>query len=269
MPWLMVWLMMMSLTGGGLIAKKHGPVRDPVFPAGMHLLYVADTYNHKVKKVDPRSGTTVTFLGTSKAGLQDGPAAMLYEPGGLSVASGALSIAATNNHAIRVADLPTGVVTTLALQGLAIPTAVAGFSSAHFGDMEPIAVQAQTVQAEAAGHLEIALQFPEGYHLNPRAPLTYIANVIGSGVAIEAAHRKGSPIAPALPLRIPFQAAAAGQQATVDLDMTFYYCREDDTGVCVIQSIRWLIPLHTGVHEATRTPVVLYRAEAPQLQKSF
>jgi sugar lactone lactonase YvrE len=87
------------------------------------LLYVADTYNHKVKRLDPATGECRTLLGTGEPGHRDGPAARarLHEPGGLAVAGGRLYIADTNNHAVRVADLARGVVETLAVRGLAPP----------------------------------------------------------------------------------------------------------------------------------------------------
>jgi DNA-binding beta-propeller fold protein YncE len=66
-------------------------------------LFVADTYNHKVRTVDPATGDVRTFAGTGEAGLVDGEraAAQFYEPGGIAVANGALYVADTNNHVIR------------------------------------------------------------------------------------------------------------------------------------------------------------------------
>lgn len=83
-------------------------------------LYVADTYNHKIKKICPSTQTTVTFLGAGTPGDQDGDvsAATFYEPAGLSISNGLLYIADTNNHAIRIADLESGYVTTLDIKGL-------------------------------------------------------------------------------------------------------------------------------------------------------
>jgi DNA-binding beta-propeller fold protein YncE len=66
-------------------------------------LYVADTYNHKIKLVDPATGATETLLGTGKRGDGVQPAEFA-EPGGISVAARQLYIADTNNHAIKVAD---------------------------------------------------------------------------------------------------------------------------------------------------------------------
>jgi DNA-binding beta-propeller fold protein YncE len=70
-------------------------------------LYVADTYNNKIKAVDPKSGETRTVAGTGRRGAGNDPAEF-NEPGGLSAAAGKLYVADTNNHAIRVIDLRRG-----------------------------------------------------------------------------------------------------------------------------------------------------------------
>ena len=83
-------------------------------------LYVADTYNHKIKLIMPVPRSATTLLGTGAAGLRDGGAeeAAFSEPGGLSIAGGKLFIADTNNHQVRVADMETWKVRTLELRGL-------------------------------------------------------------------------------------------------------------------------------------------------------
>ena len=134
---------------------------------------------------------------------------------------------------------------------------------------EVIQVTPQKVKAGAAGRVLINLQFPEGYHLNPRAPLHYSVSVSGEGMIIAESDRIGQAIAPPLPLAIPFQAAAGLHQATAIIDMTFYYCREDDTGVCVIQSIRWQLPLHMDPDASSTETVVAYKAEVPAVQKQW
>ncbi len=75
-------------------------------------LYVADTYNSKIKLLDPIQRTCVTFLGG---------AANFSEPGGLSYADGKLYVADTNAHRIRVVEMKTKTVTTLKLQDVAAP----------------------------------------------------------------------------------------------------------------------------------------------------
>jgi thiol-disulfide isomerase/thioredoxin len=79
------------------------------------VLYVADSYNHKVKRCDPAARRVTGWLGSGEPGHRDGPAAQAQfsEPGGLSFADGKLYVADTNNHAIRVCDGRTGRVRTL------------------------------------------------------------------------------------------------------------------------------------------------------------
>ena len=86
---------------------------------------VADTYNHKIKMLDPASGRVTTIAGTGQPGHADGAAsrARFYEPGGISVAGQVVYVADTNNHAIRTIDLQSSTVSTLTFQGLASPAA--------------------------------------------------------------------------------------------------------------------------------------------------
>lgn len=136
-------------------------------------------------------------------------------------------------------------------------------------EAETLQVSPQQVKAGAAGQFLIALQFPAGYHLNPRAPLQYRIAISGEGIHLADTDRRQHPIAPTLPLVIPFQASAGTHQSTATIDMTFYYCREDDTGVCVIQSVRWQVPLQTAPDHPTSQIVVSYTAEVPTIQKSL
>lgn len=59
-------------------------------------VYVADTYNGKVKRLDPKTREVAT--------VADG----FDEPGGIAVAGGRAFVADTNRHAIRVVDLGDG-----------------------------------------------------------------------------------------------------------------------------------------------------------------
>jgi DNA-binding beta-propeller fold protein YncE len=85
------------------------------------VLYVADTYNHKVKRVDPATGECRTLFGNGEAerlpelvpGYDLAPAGpevpCLFEPEGLAVRDGSLLVADTNNHRVLAIDLATGV----------------------------------------------------------------------------------------------------------------------------------------------------------------
>ncbi|HJT78546.1 MAG TPA: thioredoxin-like domain-containing protein [Gemmataceae bacterium] len=82
-------------------------------------LYVADTYNSKIKVIDPGRRTSTTLLGGEAGGWLAGP--LLVEPAGVSVAGDKLFVADTNAHRVRVVDLKTRTVQTLALQGVQAP----------------------------------------------------------------------------------------------------------------------------------------------------
>lgn len=85
------------------------------------LVYVADTYNHKIRTADPETRQASSFLGDGKPGKDDGDQPRFYEPGGLSFADERLFIADTNNHAIRVVNLTNKIVSTLTISELCAP----------------------------------------------------------------------------------------------------------------------------------------------------
>ena len=87
-------------------------------------LYVADTYNSKIKVIDPADKSCKTFVGGDRGGWFVG--STFSEPGGLSFAEDKLYVADTNNHRIRVVDLKTKHVSTLALRGVVAPAKRAG-----------------------------------------------------------------------------------------------------------------------------------------------
>ena len=71
--------------------------------AGGHL-YIADTYNNKIKISEPRNRSVHTLVGAHKAGDSDDPP-HFYEPGGLSAVEDRLYVADTNNNKVRTVDL--------------------------------------------------------------------------------------------------------------------------------------------------------------------
>ena len=82
-------------------------------------LYVADTYNNKIKTIDLATNAVATLVGGPPP--KPGEAAMFNEPAGLSVAGDKLYVADTNAHRIRVVDIATKAVTTLKLSGVNPP----------------------------------------------------------------------------------------------------------------------------------------------------
>ena len=82
--------------------------------------YVADTYNNKIKLVDPGNRSALTLVGAEAAGYRDGEEAMFWEPGGVCALNGKLYVADTNNHVIRIVDPDNRRVSTLQLEGFPV-----------------------------------------------------------------------------------------------------------------------------------------------------
>ena len=90
----------------------HGITADADF------IYVADTGNHVIRRVDRRAHQVTTIAGSRKAGRDDGRAreASFEEPTGLALADGVLYIADAQSHSIRALDLTGLTVSTLPLK---------------------------------------------------------------------------------------------------------------------------------------------------------
>ncbi|TKB83891.1 MAG: hypothetical protein E8D43_11525 [Nitrospira sp.] len=140
------------VTGGRLTVEHDsgdgGPARRARlnFPSAVAVdragnLYIADTMNHRVRKVDAATGIITNVAGTGQARYSgdDGPAvsAAINEPTGLAVSDEALYIADQSNNRVRRVDLATGVITD--------------GTAAYSGD------QVSAVQASLAGPSGVAL----------------------------------------------------------------------------------------------------------------
>jgi len=203
-------------------------------------LLIADTYNHKIKLLDPAARSVKSFAGTGKPGQTDGARPSFYEPGGLAVAGDKLYVADTNNHAIRVVDLKTKETRTLPIKGLQPPPAnQAAATSDAMPNAEEITLPLQKVRTGEAALL-INVELPTGYHMNPTAPQRYQVTVEKGAqtLAIDQENASRTVRGLSLPIRIPVRAANTGR-AELRASFTFVYCREDNTGTCRIKTLVW------------------------------
>jgi thiol-disulfide isomerase/thioredoxin len=198
-------------------------------------LYVADTYNNKIKRVSPAQRTSETFAGTGESGLEDGErAAKFDEPGGLSIAGDKLYVADTNNHAIRVVDLKTRRTETLQLRGLEklMPSARA---KAFAG--EAVALAEQAVEPGDAT-LTINVELPTGYKLNALAPT--VVKITSSGQPLFADGEK-TLRNPQFPVSVPLKLTEG--DATVKADLVIYYCEAKKESLCFFKEVLVSVPV--------------------------
>jgi sugar lactone lactonase YvrE len=125
-------------------------------------LYIADTMNHRVRRVEAATGVISTIAGTGqrRCSGDGGPAtaAALNEPAALAVnARGHLFIADQSNNRVRKVDLSTGIITTVAGTG----------ETGYTGDGMPA--------------VEAGLSGPSGLALGPDGDL-YIADTFSGRI---------------------------------------------------------------------------------------
>lgn len=218
------------------------------------VLYLADTYNNKIKKVDPLSRRVETLAGTGKTGLKDGEAASaeLNEPNGLTIVHGKMYVADTNNDLIRIFDFATGTMSTLEprdAEKLAVRMASAGSLAVD----DTVRLPAQSV-APGEGTVAITVTFPEGYKVNTLAPYYFgLFAEDGGGNSIGSGER--NIVGPSFPVEIPLTVPQA--TSTLRIDMVVYYCREGEEGLCMVRQVRVLVPLNVQTDAAHVVPLAV------------
>jgi DNA-binding beta-propeller fold protein YncE len=132
--------------GPALQAQLNGP-HHLAFPAAGRLLYIADTFNNRVRILDPDSGIIKAAVGTGEKayGGDGGPAAAAKFSGVFSIdfdrSGKRLYAVDLGNRRVRVVDLATGVVTTVAGNGeKGVPTDGADALGAPLFDPRAVAV---------------------------------------------------------------------------------------------------------------------------------
>ncbi len=169
-----------TVVGGALkkgYAGDGGPVGQALFNGPHHLLvapnddiYIADTWNNCVRKIDAKTGVITTIAGTGKKGFSgDGGPATKAESGGIySIAFDArgekLYLCDLDNRRIRVVDLPSGIISTVAGNGQkGVPADGADAKSSPLVDPRAVAVDAKgnLYILERSGHA-LRLVPPDG-----------------------------------------------------------------------------------------------------------
>jgi len=213
-------------------------------------LYVADTYNSKIKRVNTEQNSITSWLG-GESGWENGTTPLFDEPGGLSLDGDVLYVADTNNHVIRAIDINTSQTTTLVLKG------VEAFDPPSDYTGELIGVPAQTVNAGQAS-LILEYELPQGYKVNEDAPSSVVIAGGGSIVSF-ASDTAGDITGTKIPATVPIVLMEG--TGTALFDVTLIYCRADATSLCLIDQVRFEAALDVGP-EGASSQLVLNRIDS-------
>jgi thiol-disulfide isomerase/thioredoxin len=201
-------------------------------------LYVADTYNHKIKRIDPMTGEVMTFAGGER-GWSDGTEPLFYEPGGLDAADGMLYVADTNNHVVRTIDLETGAASTLVLRGIErfLPAAEDADYAGILVELEPVTLQA------GEGLITLDVTLPPGYKFNELAPSS-MAWIVQDGVVSLPPDADRALDPPTFPLA--FEAVFMAGEGSLMADLTLFYCEAESESLCLLEQVRISVPVVVG-----------------------
>ena len=220
------------------------------------VLYVADTYNSKIKGVELGSGEVTTRWG-DQPGWRDGEDPLFYEPGGIDALGSTLFVADTNNHSIRVVDLDSGEVSTL------VPAGIEAFapgpdSDAYAGtvvELEPLTL------GEGQGVISLEVVFPDGYKVNPDAPSRFVWSVQGEGMTL-APEASGSVFNPSFPQT--FEVFLTPGEGVLSGDVSVVYCEVEAEKICLFEQVRILAPYTVGSRGTDRV-VLTHIVHLPEL----
>jgi hypothetical protein len=206
------------------------------------LLCVADTYNNRIRMLNPLARRVTTLAGSGRRGAKDGVAAEaeLNEPSGLAWGNGMLYIADTNNHAIRRYDFATGTLATLRIQGVPRIGREERMAEDDPRLAEGTALPALPMESVAPGEGMIAIRLmpPEGCELNSEAPLVVDALPFGAVEVVRVDVRPADP-----ETQIVIHARFSEGSGRVNITVVGYYCTTGDAGLCMIGEERATLPV--------------------------
>jgi len=234
-----------TLIGRGLFGfgDKDGGFKEALLqhPLGVlaakDSLFIADTYNHKIKQLSLGEKQIKTLGGSASAGLLDGgfDQAQFFEPSGLARIDDKLYVADTNNNKIRVLDLASAQVSSLEVKPQIEASEPKENSSIFLPNEEKIVLAPFSVIPGEKLDVNLGLSFAKGLHLNPEAP---------SQISLSVSDKKGAatPIkseSTTLALDLPSESKASELNAQAIV----YYCTLEGAKVCYVKGLNFSVPL--------------------------
>lgn len=239
-------------------------------PDGM--LYITDTYNSRIKRIEHETRTT-TIFGLEQSGYRDGgpDEALFNEPGGLDYAElpdgrRVLFVADTNNHVIRLINLDTNRASTITFpnpQALQIDRDAVTVIGGNQALAETLILPEQAVSA-GAGSIVLRLTLPDGYRINALAPSA--AGWQGDGTAVLISPDAQTSAITAAEVRIPVTLAEGPGRLYGSI--TLYYCEDENQNLCFIDEVSLELPVSVAPAGGFERELVVERRVIPPVLES-
>jgi thiol-disulfide isomerase/thioredoxin len=205
-------------------------------------LYIADTYNNKIKVLDPKTRAVKELVGDRKRGDSDEPP-LFDEPGGLALAGNTLYVADTNNHKIRAIDLNTRAVRTLDTSSVEPPSRPRGPS---FANATVFNLGTVSTRPGKAVTLDVMLALPPGYKLSAEAPMVTLAEAIDAPDTftsdVPATGWRIEQPAKEFTVRLPLnRQAPTGSTLNLRFSVSAFVCLPNT--LCTVKNYVWNVPI--------------------------
>ncbi len=194
-------------------------------------LLVADTYNHRIKQVDPDKRTSTGFYGNGKRGE-------LFEPSNLTTINGSVLVADTNNHRILMIDEGTKSARELMISGLETHVESQRAEPGVAARMVP----AITLAQDKTVTLSLAPEIPVGCHLTPGAPVSLRIEINGKPAYQQTINSKNLTV----PITLPISADKLPPAGEWVIRLAYSYCSEGFSAVCRPAEAAWATTVSRG-----------------------
>ncbi|XP_076678461.1 NHL repeat-containing protein 2 isoform X2 [Andrena cerasifolii] len=203
-----------------------------------NVLYIADTYNHKIKRIDVTTGCCKTLYGNGKPNERFS----FDEPSGIAIGSSGpdlLYVADTNNHVVKVIDTNAETIDTLPIR----PPIIEMDGSSWRND----AISFDTTISDKGGELNVTFDVTfadSDLKLNANAPQTWTLKELTANTWVATSRRGGLES----PLSIQVSEGDGTHEVRVTLDVVA--CK---TTECVPKKL----PILYRVHQRTNAPDIV------------
>ena len=249
-----------TLIGSGLFdfGDKDGYLKDAQLqhPLGIatsgQKVFIADTYNNKIKVIDKESKTIITLAGSGADGWKDGIAtnAAFNEPGGVALLNGWLYIADTNNHLIRRINIQTGETRTLSLSNIDVLN-MENFIEPI--DKEEVKTLSKIMIPGSGSKLTVNIKLPGGYKFTEGAPNKLI---FSSEDGLLFNQKSKEEVDPSQTNKTGVLLLSKPHHI-LDIVGYLYYCEEKRSQKCFFKNLHYKVPVGRDNNIETFPTIVL------------